>query len=313
MATSYDAIVIGSGQAGPVPRRAAGRGRHADGAGRARAPRRHLRQRRLHPDQDAGRQRARRPRRAPRRRLRRRHRRPGQRRHEGRQGAQGPRRRAVDRRPRRRGCRHAEPDARLGPGALRRRRTRSRSTARRSRRRKIFINVGGRAVLPRWPGIADVPVLTNTSMMALDTLPEHLIIVGGSYIGLEFAQMYRRFGARVTVLEHGDRLIAREDPEVSARGPGDPRARGRRASTSRCSCAKVAPGDGGRGVRIALDAGGTRARARRQPPARRGRPPAEHRRPRPRPRRHRRPTRAASSPSTTSCAPACPASGRSAT
>jgi pyruvate/2-oxoglutarate dehydrogenase complex dihydrolipoamide dehydrogenase (E3) component len=81
---------------------------------------------------------------------------------------------------------------------------------------KIFINVGGRAVLPPWPGIADVPVLDNTSMMAIDSVPEHLVVVGGSYIGLEFAQMYRRFGSSVTVLEHGDRLIAREDREVSA-------------------------------------------------------------------------------------------------
>jgi pyruvate/2-oxoglutarate dehydrogenase complex dihydrolipoamide dehydrogenase (E3) component len=81
---------------------------------------------------------------------------------------------------------------------------------------KIFINVGGRAVLPSWPGIGDVPVLDNTSMMAIDTLPAHLVVVGGSYIGLEFAQMYRRFGSQVTVIEYGDRLIAREDPEVSA-------------------------------------------------------------------------------------------------
>jgi pyruvate/2-oxoglutarate dehydrogenase complex dihydrolipoamide dehydrogenase (E3) component len=81
---------------------------------------------------------------------------------------------------------------------------------------KIFINVGGRAVLPDWPGIDGVPVLTNTSIMSLDVLPEHLIVVGGSYIGLEFAQMFRRFGAQVTVLEVAERLIAREDPEVSA-------------------------------------------------------------------------------------------------
>jgi len=81
---------------------------------------------------------------------------------------------------------------------------------------KIFINVGGRAMLPDWPGIDGVPVLTNTSIMSLDVLPEHLIVVGGSYIGLEFAQMFRRFGAQVTVLEVADRLIAREDPEVSA-------------------------------------------------------------------------------------------------
>jgi len=80
---------------------------------------------------------------------------------------------------------------------------------------RIFINVGGRAVLPHWPGIETVPVLTNTSMMSIDAVPEHLVIAGGSYIGLEFAQMYRRFGARVTVIEYGDRLIAREDPEVS--------------------------------------------------------------------------------------------------
>jgi pyruvate/2-oxoglutarate dehydrogenase complex dihydrolipoamide dehydrogenase (E3) component len=81
---------------------------------------------------------------------------------------------------------------------------------------QIFINVGGRPTLPNWPGLDSVPVLTNTSMMALDVLPSHLLVVGGSYIGLEFAQMYRRFGARVTVLEYGDRLIAREDTEVSA-------------------------------------------------------------------------------------------------
>jgi len=81
---------------------------------------------------------------------------------------------------------------------------------------KIFINVGGRAMLPDWPGIDGVPVLTNTSIMSLDVLPEHLVVVGGSYIGLEFAQMYLRFGAVVTVLEVAERLIAREDPEVSA-------------------------------------------------------------------------------------------------
>ncbi|WP_428420733.1 FAD-containing oxidoreductase [Methylibium sp.] len=81
---------------------------------------------------------------------------------------------------------------------------------------KIFINVGGRAVLPDWPGLDRVAVLTNTDMMTLDRLPEHLIVAGGSYIGLEFAQMFRRFGAQVTVLEVADRLIAREDAEVSS-------------------------------------------------------------------------------------------------
>jgi pyruvate/2-oxoglutarate dehydrogenase complex dihydrolipoamide dehydrogenase (E3) component len=81
---------------------------------------------------------------------------------------------------------------------------------------QIFINVGGRALVPDMTGLAEVPYLTNASMMAVDFLPEHLIVVGGSYIGLEFAQMYRRFGSRVTVVEMAPRIIAREDEEVSA-------------------------------------------------------------------------------------------------
>jgi pyruvate/2-oxoglutarate dehydrogenase complex dihydrolipoamide dehydrogenase (E3) component len=80
----------------------------------------------------------------------------------------------------------------------------------------IFINVGGRALVPDFPGIDRVPVMTNTSILELDTLPQHLVVVGGSYIGLEFAQMYRRFGAQVTVVEKAPRLIAREDEDVSA-------------------------------------------------------------------------------------------------
>ncbi|MFB3149663.1 MAG: FAD-containing oxidoreductase [Alphaproteobacteria bacterium] len=81
---------------------------------------------------------------------------------------------------------------------------------------KIVLNVGARARVPEMPGIGDVDYLTNTSMMEIDFLPEHLMIVGGSYIGLEFAQMYRRFGSRVTVVQRGDRLIARADEDVSA-------------------------------------------------------------------------------------------------
>jgi pyruvate/2-oxoglutarate dehydrogenase complex dihydrolipoamide dehydrogenase (E3) component len=81
---------------------------------------------------------------------------------------------------------------------------------------RIFLNVGGRAVAPDLPGLADIDYLTNVGMLELDTLPEHLVIVGGSYIGLEFAQMYRRFGARVTVLERGPRVTPREDADVSA-------------------------------------------------------------------------------------------------
>jgi pyruvate/2-oxoglutarate dehydrogenase complex dihydrolipoamide dehydrogenase (E3) component len=80
---------------------------------------------------------------------------------------------------------------------------------------KIFINVGGRATVPAFPGIHDVPFLTNSSMIDVDVLPEHLVIVGGSYIGLEFGQMYRRFGSEVTIVEMGPRLIGHEDEDVS--------------------------------------------------------------------------------------------------
>ncbi|AMP14861.1 FAD-containing oxidoreductase [Collimonas pratensis] len=81
---------------------------------------------------------------------------------------------------------------------------------------EIFINVGGRATVPDLPGLKDVDFLTNSSMMEVDFLPPHLLIVGGSYIGLEFAQMYRRFGSEVTVIEGGPHLIGREDEKVSA-------------------------------------------------------------------------------------------------
>ena len=80
---------------------------------------------------------------------------------------------------------------------------------------RIFLNVGGRARLPDFPGAGDVPALNNTSMLALNRCPEHLIVVGGSYVGLEFAQIYRRLGARVTVVERNARLVTREDEEVS--------------------------------------------------------------------------------------------------
>ena len=80
---------------------------------------------------------------------------------------------------------------------------------------RVFVNVGGRAFVPDMPGVKEVPFLTNRSMLELDRLPEHLIVVGGSYVGLEFAQMYRRFGAEVTVVEKGPRLVGREDEDVS--------------------------------------------------------------------------------------------------
>lgn len=80
---------------------------------------------------------------------------------------------------------------------------------------KIFLNVGGRASVPDLPGLADITFLTNSSIMDLDVLPGHLVVVGGSYISLEFAQMFRRFGSEVTVIERAPRLIGREDEDVS--------------------------------------------------------------------------------------------------
>ncbi len=81
---------------------------------------------------------------------------------------------------------------------------------------RIFINVGGRAIVPDMPGLDQVPYLTNSSMMGVDFVPRHLIVVGGSYVGLEFGQMFRRFGSQVTIIEKGARLVAREDEDVSA-------------------------------------------------------------------------------------------------
>lgn len=80
---------------------------------------------------------------------------------------------------------------------------------------KIFINVGARASVPEISGIRDVPFLNNSSIMDIDFVPEHFIIVGGSYVGLEFAQIYRRLGSAVTIVEMGPRLIGREDEDVS--------------------------------------------------------------------------------------------------
>lgn len=81
---------------------------------------------------------------------------------------------------------------------------------------QIFLNVGGRASVPDFPGVADIDYLTNSTIVKLDHLPARLVVIGGSYIGLEFAQMFRRFGAEVVVVEKGARIVAREDPEISA-------------------------------------------------------------------------------------------------
>jgi pyruvate/2-oxoglutarate dehydrogenase complex dihydrolipoamide dehydrogenase (E3) component len=80
---------------------------------------------------------------------------------------------------------------------------------------RIFVNAGGRPLVPDMPGLSEVPYLTNQQMMTLRELPEHLLVIGGSYIGLEFGQMMRRFGSKVTVIEMGARLVGREDEDVS--------------------------------------------------------------------------------------------------
>ena len=83
------------------------------------------------------------------------------------------------------------------------------------RAERIFLDVGGRPLVPKMPGLDTVPFLTSETVMDLARVPEHLVVVGGSYVGLEFAQMFRRFGARVTVVEMGTRLVGREDEDVS--------------------------------------------------------------------------------------------------
>ena len=94
-------------------------------------------------------------------------------------------------------------------------RSRSRSTARTLEAEQVFINVGGRADIPPIPGIDAVAYLDNSSMMAVDFLPEHLVILGGSYVGLEFGQMYRRFGSEVTIVQRDPYLVPREDEDVA--------------------------------------------------------------------------------------------------
>jgi pyruvate/2-oxoglutarate dehydrogenase complex dihydrolipoamide dehydrogenase (E3) component len=80
---------------------------------------------------------------------------------------------------------------------------------------RVFLNVGARAQRPRIPGLDQVDYLNNSSMMEVEFLPEHLVVLGGSYIGLEFAQMFRRFGSEVTVVQRGPRLLSRDDEDVA--------------------------------------------------------------------------------------------------
>jgi len=115
---------------------------------------------------------------------------------------------------------------------------------------RIFINVGARASVPRMPGVDDVPHLDNSSILALDRVPEHLVVVGGSYVGLEFAQMFRRFGAAVTIVEMQPHLIAREDLDVSTAIEAILRGEGIAVRTA-ARCIAVAPH--ARGVRVTMD------------------------------------------------------------
>ena len=119
---------------------------------------------------------------------------------------------------------------------------------------RIFINVGGRAWVPPLPGVDQVPHLDNSSILALDELPQHLIVVGGSYVGLEFAQMYRRFGAAVTVVEMKQHLIPREDPDVSAAVEEILRGEGVTVRTG-AKCISLAPRGSGVTVNVACAEG----------------------------------------------------------
>ena len=81
---------------------------------------------------------------------------------------------------------------------------------------RLFLNLGTRATIPGVPGLADARPLTHVEALELDRLPSHLIVLGGGYVGVEFAQAFRRFGSQVTVLEFGTQLLGREDPDVAA-------------------------------------------------------------------------------------------------
>ena len=119
---------------------------------------------------------------------------------------------------------------------------------------RLFLNVGARPSRPDMPGIGEVPHLTSTTILELDRVPGHLVVVGGSYIGLEFAQMYRRFGAEVTVVERAPALIPREDPEVSDAIRGILKAEGIAVRTD-ADCIALAPGPEGVCVHVSCTEG----------------------------------------------------------
>src|SRR5277367_1412737 len=119
---------------------------------------------------------------------------------------------------------------------------------------RIFINVGARATEPDIPGLDQVDYLTNSSMMDLDFLPRHLLVLGGSFIGLEFGQMYRRFGSEVSIVELGPRLVSREDEDVSA-AVGDILAREGITVLARANCLRISKQ--GDDIVMTVDCGGT--------------------------------------------------------
>jgi pyruvate/2-oxoglutarate dehydrogenase complex dihydrolipoamide dehydrogenase (E3) component len=114
---------------------------------------------------------------------------------------------------------------------------------------RIFINVGGRPSVPALRGVEAVPFLTNRTILELDRVPEHLVVVGGSYVGLEFAQMHRRFGARVTIVEKFARLVAREDADISEAICGILVEEGITVRTG-ADCISLAPHERGVAVRV---------------------------------------------------------------
>lgn len=119
---------------------------------------------------------------------------------------------------------------------------------------RIFVNTGARATIPGIPGLDRVPPLTNTTLLDLDTVPDHLVIVGGSYVGLEFAQMFRRFGSRVTVLEKGAQIVAREDADVAEAIAGILVDEGIDVRTH-AECLSVEPVEGADGTGVAVSFG----------------------------------------------------------
>ncbi len=120
---------------------------------------------------------------------------------------------------------------------------------------QIFLNVGGRAVIPDFEGIDRIDPLTSVEMLALEELPQHLVVVGGSYIGLELGQIFRRFGSEVTIVERNDRLIHREDPDVSAAVEEILAGEGIRIRTSADCFALDARDGGGAAVRVSCEKG----------------------------------------------------------